>query len=79
MALYRAKTARVIRVQIHVGHLNHAPGDDRDENLRAMCNWCHFHFDRLHHHETRGARKDASRPIIMRVMETKEPCGLATQ
>jgi hypothetical protein len=55
------KTARVI---LTIAHLNHVPGDDRDENLMALCQWCHLNYDRLHHRETRLARKDAARPIF---------------
>jgi hypothetical protein len=55
---------RIIQVVLAVVHLNHKPGDDRDENLRALCQWCHLHYDQLHHHETRGARKDAARPLL---------------
>jgi 5-methylcytosine-specific restriction endonuclease McrA len=55
---------RQIRVKIGVAHLNHVAGDDRDENLKALCSWCHFNFDRLQHKATRSARKDRSRPIL---------------
>jgi hypothetical protein len=57
---------RTIRVKIGVGHLNHLPGDDRDENLRALCDWCHLHHDAGQHKETRSDRKDASRPLLGR-------------
>jgi len=62
---------RKIHVELHVAHLNHRPGDDRDENLRALCQWCHLNYDRLHHHETRATRKDGRRPIIVHVLEPK--------
>lgn len=55
---------RIILVQIHVAHLNHLAGDDRDDNMRALCAWCHFHYDAHHHHETRGRRKDGARPLL---------------
>jgi 5-methylcytosine-specific restriction endonuclease McrA len=58
-----ASWPRLIRVVIGVAHLNHVPGDERDENLRALCQWCHLHHDKQQHAQTRGARKDASRPI----------------
>jgi hypothetical protein len=35
----------VVRIQLHVAHLNRIPGDDRDENLQALCNWCHWNYD----------------------------------
>lgn len=56
--------ARRIRVILTVAHLNHTPGDDRDENLKALCQWCHFNYDKLHHKETRCLRKDAKRPLL---------------
>ncbi len=56
-----------IRVVLTVAHLNHLPGDDRDENLKALCCWCHLNYDKLHHKETRCERKDARRPLITRV------------
>lgn len=55
---------RAIRVILTVAHLNHTPGDDRDENLMALCQWCHLHYDQAHHKETRSARKDAARPLL---------------
>ena len=57
------KEARRIRVKIGVAHLDHNPENNADENLRALCDWCHLNFDKLHHRETRAARKDAARPI----------------
>jgi hypothetical protein len=40
------------RVILTVAHLNHTPEDCRDENLKAMCNGCHLHYDRDHHART---------------------------
>ena len=40
-------------VILTVAHLNHFPEDNRDENLRALCQGCHLHYDREHHAETR--------------------------
>jgi hypothetical protein len=54
---------RRIRVVLTVAHLNHTPGDDRDENLKLLCCWCHLNYDKLHHRETRRTRKDAARPM----------------
>lgn len=42
------------RVVLTVAHLNHTPEDCRDENLRAMCQGCHLHYDKGHHAETRS-------------------------
>lgn len=58
------REARRIRVVLTIAHLNHVAGDDRDENLRALCQWCHLDYDQDHHRETRGARKDKSRPLF---------------
>lgn len=55
---------RLIVVVLTIAHLNHTPGDDRDENLKALCQWCHLNYDKIHHHETRAARKDAARPLL---------------
>lgn len=41
------------RVILTVAHLNHTPEDCRPENLLAMCQGCHLHYDREHHAETR--------------------------
>lgn len=42
------------RVVLTTAHLNHTPEDCRDENLRAMCQGCHLHYDREHHAQTRA-------------------------
>lgn len=55
---------RRIRVQIGIAHRNHTPGDDRDANLVALCNWCHLHQDAQEHKRTRSARKDRARPLL---------------
>lgn len=54
----------MVQVVCTVAHLNHVAGDDREENLAFLCQWCHLHYDAAHHHETRGARKDAARPLL---------------
>ena len=58
------KAARMVRIVLTIGHVNHVAGDDRDENLKAWCQWCHLHHDKLHHAETRATRKDAARPLL---------------
>jgi hypothetical protein len=55
---------RKIRVVLTVAHLNHVAGEDRDENLKALCQWCHLNYDKLHHKDTRCQRKDAARPLL---------------
>ena len=63
----RARVARVqprtIRVVLTVAHLNHIAGDDRDENLKCLCQWCHLNYDVSFHKQTRATRKDTARPI----------------
>lgn len=56
---------RFIRVALAVIHVNHKPGDDRDDNLKCLCQWCHLNHDKLQHRETRGARKDKNRPLLV--------------
>lgn len=60
---------RRIRVVLTIAHLNHVAGDDRDENLKAWCQWCHLDYDKRHHAETRAARKDLSRPLLVQLTE----------
>jgi hypothetical protein len=55
---------RVVRIVLTVAHLNHDPRDNREENLKALCQWCHLNYDKLHHAETRAVRKDAARPLL---------------
>jgi hypothetical protein len=47
------------RVVLTVAHLDHTPENCADDNLKAMCQGCHLHYDREHHAETR-ARTRAS-------------------
>lgn len=42
------------KVVLTVAHLNHTPEDCTDDNLRAMCNGCHLHYDKDHHAITRA-------------------------
>ena len=58
------KSVRHVRIVLTVAHLNHDPADNRDENLMALCQWCHLHHDRSHHKDTRCVRKDARRPLL---------------
>jgi len=54
---------REVRIVLTIAHLNHKAGDDRDENLKALCQWCHLNFDAPHHKWTRSIRKDKARPM----------------
>ena len=37
---------RTVSIVLTVAHLNHTPGDDREENLMALCQWCHLNYAR---------------------------------
>jgi hypothetical protein len=39
---------KLIKIVLTVAHLNHDPTDNRDENLKAMCQKCHNDYDRAH-------------------------------
>jgi hypothetical protein len=58
---------RQIFVDLQICHLNNQPGDDRDDNLRACCGWCHCNLDLPLHKQTRAARKDRARPLLARL------------
>jgi 5-methylcytosine-specific restriction endonuclease McrA len=45
-------------VVLTTAHLNHTPEDCRPENLRAMCQGCHLHYDREHHAQTRRRTRE---------------------
>ena len=53
---YYGKGSKVV---LTTAHLNHTPEDCTDDNLKAMCQGCHLHYDREHHAETRRATKAA--------------------
>lgn len=67
-ACFPRETCHWVGIVLTVAHLNHVAGDDRDENLKALCQWCHLNYDKLHHKETRATRKDGARPLLA-VME----------
>jgi hypothetical protein len=47
-------------VILTTAHLDHTPENCEDDNLKAMCQGCHLHYDRDHHAETRAATKAAA-------------------
>lgn len=67
-ALALAPPPRTITVVLTAAHLNHTPGDDRVENGKMLCQWCHLEHDRRHHlansKKTRLDRKDGARPLL---------------
>lgn len=64
-----------VRIVLTVAHLNHDPSDMREENLAALCQWCHLHHDRGHHAETRATRKDQQRPLFGETEKLAAPCA----
>jgi 5-methylcytosine-specific restriction endonuclease McrA len=65
--LRRRRGRDLVTIHLQVAHDNHTPGDDREENLLALCARCHFLHDREKHKHTRAARKDQARPLLMEV------------
>ncbi|SDM76725.1 hypothetical protein [Streptomyces wuyuanensis] len=47
-------------VVLTVAHLDHTPENCDPENLRAMCQGCHLHYDRDHHRQTAAATRRAA-------------------
>jgi hypothetical protein len=68
---------RKVMIVLQVIHLNHTPGDDRDDNLAAYCQWCHLNYDQVQHKLTRSVRKDAERPLLAmaEVLEEGATCA----
>lgn len=56
------------KVVLTVAHFNQTPGDNRLDNLVALCQRCHLALDRDQHKEnarrTRQAKKDRARPLL---------------
>ncbi|MET8006157.1 hypothetical protein [Nonomuraea glycinis] len=47
-------------VILTTAHLDHTPENCDRENLKAMCNGCHLHYDREHHAQTRAVTRAAA-------------------
>ncbi len=45
------------KVVLTTAHLDHTPEHCDDDNLRAMCQGCHLHYDRDHHAQTRATTR----------------------
>lgn len=52
---------RWVYIVLTIAHLNHQPADNRDENLAALCQWCHLK------HDVRFHRASARRTLSARV------------
>jgi hypothetical protein len=48
-------------VVLTIAHLDHRPENNVSENLRAMCQGCHLHYDREHHAQTRAETRRRAR------------------
>lgn len=48
------------KVVLTTAHLDHTPENVADDNLLAMCQGCHLHYDRDHHAQTREATRQAA-------------------
>lgn len=63
-------------VVLTVAHLDHTPENCAGDNLMAMCQGCHLHYDRQHHAETRALTTHAARVAagqgVLYPTETKE-------
>jgi hypothetical protein len=46
------------KIVLTVAHLDHTPENCDDENLVAMCQYCHNHYDADHRRETRRRTRD---------------------
>lgn len=52
-------------VVLTTAHLDHTPENCADENLRAMCQGCHLHYDREHHARTAAVTRERKRAATM--------------
>ena len=48
------------RVILTTAHLDHVPEHCHHDNLMAMCQGCHLHYDQEHHAETRARTRRES-------------------
>lgn len=59
---------RGVKIVLTAAHLNRVAGDDRLENGKMLCQWCHLNYDRpvhlVHSRDTRCNRKDGERPLL---------------
>lgn len=48
------------KVILTTAHLDHTPENCEPENLKAMCQGCHLHYDKDHHAQTARATRRAA-------------------
>lgn len=56
-------TPRIVRTVLTIAHLNQTPGDDREENLAALCNLHHLRLDHVQHMTNSRATRNRKRGI----------------
>lgn len=69
---FPASITHWVGIVLTIAHLNHVAGDDRDENLMALCQWCHLNHDKEQHRESRSVRKDQGRPLLAEVAHASQ-------
>lgn len=47
-----ARAMGLTRIVLTVAHLDHNPTNCADDNLRALCQYCHLTYDAKHHAQT---------------------------
>jgi hypothetical protein len=67
---------RTVRVVLTVAHLNHDPSDNRPENLRALCQWCHLDHDRKLHLASARRTKARKHGQLWLCAAESHPCDL---
>jgi 5-methylcytosine-specific restriction endonuclease McrA len=55
---YRPHPETGSRVVLTVAHLDHDPQNNKEDNLKAMCQRCHLKYDTGHHAKTRRATRN---------------------
>jgi len=55
-----------IRVVLTIAHLNHDTGDNRPENLKALCQKCHLELDKEQHRQSRYQNKTKNIPDLFK-------------
>lgn len=50
---------RPVKIILTTAHLNHDPTDNREENLKALCQRCHLSWDKIHHIRQAAATRRA--------------------
>jgi 5-methylcytosine-specific restriction endonuclease McrA len=65
---------RWVDIVLTIAHLDHNPQNNADDNLQALCKWCHLKHDVRFHaanaRHTRQTRKDAARPLLAAATES---------